>query len=383
MNRIPSLYKRNPYRKHYCTIKPEMWKQICIEFQNKNSINSLYLRTGIPKTTLYTWKMCYTNNNKWAPYNNRKGKCNRIFTKEEEEYLVTYIKNLLQTGNIFTNEDFKEIALAYYYNKQCNDNKPISFSCSNGFINDFKKRHKFSSKKFHFKRRPDLTHEQEIEWIMHLKDLLNTVENQRIVNCDETAYNLYPKGLLTWAIRGEDNVKSFIDGNDKENITVLASITADGKKLPLMFIAKGITVRSENSQINDIGSHWKTHTSNGWMTNDAFITYLINLRLYFSDNNEIHLILDCYAAHRSEPVKEYAQLLNIILHFIPPGMTDEFQPLDRKIFGIVKAYAKRLYRMRIKKTGKISKKDACQDMIQAWENIDEIPIFESWDIYQE
>lgn len=64
---------------------------------------------------------------------------------------------------------------------------------------------------------------------MHLKDLLNTVENQRIVNCDETAYNLYPKGLLTWAIRGEDNVKSFIDGNDKENITVLASITADGK----------------------------------------------------------------------------------------------------------------------------------------------------------
>ena len=72
-----------------------------------------------------------------------------------------------------------------------------------------------------------------------------------------------------------------------------------------------------------------------------------------------------------------------ILHFIPPGMTDEFQPLDRKIFGIVKAYAKRLYRMRIKKTGKISKKDACQDMIQAWENIDEIPIFESWDIYQE
>ena len=39
--------------------------------------------------------------------------------------------------------------------------------------------------------------------------------------------------------------------------------------------------------------------------------------------------------------------------------------------------------MRIKKTGKISKKDACQDMIQAWENIDEIPIFESWDIYQE
>ena len=95
---------------------------------------------------------------------------------------------MLQTGNIFTNEDFKEIALAYYYNKQCNDNKPISFSCSNGFINDFKKRHKFSSKKFHFKRRPDLTHEQEIEWIMHLKDLLNTVENQRIVNCDETAH---------------------------------------------------------------------------------------------------------------------------------------------------------------------------------------------------
>ena len=97
---------------------------------------------------VYTWKKCYTNNNKWAPYNNRKGKCNRIFTKEEEEYLVTYIKNLLQTGNIFTNEDFKEIALAYYYNKQCNDNKPISFSCSNGFINNLKKDTNFHQKNF-------------------------------------------------------------------------------------------------------------------------------------------------------------------------------------------------------------------------------------------
>ena len=65
-------------------------------------------------------------------------------------------------------------------------------------------------------------------------------------------------------------------------------------------------------------------------------------------------------------------------------MTDAFQPLDRKIFGIVKAFAKRLYRQRIKNSnGIIKKADACQDMISAWNQIQDCSILDAWDIYDE
>ena len=186
------------------------------------------------------------------------------------------------------------------------------------------------------------------------------------------------------AIVGEDNVRTLIRGNEKDNITVLASITAEGEKLPLMFIAKGQTERVEDSQVGDIGPHWKTHSPNGWMTNEAFQVYLKKLREHFKNDEPIHLILDCYKTHKSEVTRDLAKILNISLHFIPPGMTDAFQPLDRKIFGIVKAHAKRLYRQRVKASnGIITKKDACQDMISSWNMIHDSSILDAWDIYSE
>ena len=353
MNRIPSLYKRNPYRNHHEKINDDIWMLMCVEFQNKKSIPSLSKRTGIPQSTLYTWRKNFRKNPYWSPQNNDWGKCKRIFSDEEENELVTYVTNVIEEGNIFTNEDFKEIAIEYYLSLHSNDEDMKPFNCSNGFIADFKNRHKFTSKRFHYKRRPNITKEQEENWMNQITNLLTEVPLSRIVNCDETSYCLYPKGLLTWAIVGEDNVKTLIRGNEKDNITVIASITAEGRKLPLMFIAKGKTERVEESQIGNIDPHWKTHTINGWMTNEAFQEYLRKLRDYFQDNEPIHLILDCYKTHKSEVTRNLAEILNISLHFIPPGMTDAFQPLDRKIFGIVKAHAKRMYRQRVKETNGI------------------------------
>ena len=384
MNRFPKLYRRTPYRSHHQHINSDIWMLMCAEFQNKKSIPSISKRTGIPATTLYTWRKCYRNNPTWSPQNNYLGKKKRIFSDSEENELVSYITSIIEDGNLFTNEDFKEIAIEYYLSIHELDEDIKPFNCSKGFIADFKSRHKFTSKRFHYKRRPNVTPQQEEEWINNMRKLLTEIPHSRIVNCDETSYCLYPKGLLTWAIVGEDNVRTLINGSEKENITVIASITADGEKLPLMFIAKGKTERVEESQIGDISSHWKTHSETGWMTNETFQEYLKKLREHFGDNKPIHLVLDCYKTHKSEVTKNLAKNLNMSLHFIPPGMTDAFQPLDRKIFGIVKAFAKRLYRQRIKNSnGIIKKADACQDMISAWNQIQDCSILDAWDIYDE
>ena len=45
----------------------------------------------------------------------------------------------------------------------------------------------------------------------------------------------------------------------------------------------------------------------------------------------------------TEPRKEKARALDIELVFVPPGCTDIVQPLDIKVFGALKSYARMLW----------------------------------------
>jgi hypothetical protein len=75
--------------------------------------------------------------------------------------------------------------------------------------------------------------------------------------------------------------------------------------------------------------------------------------------------------------------LEITLHFIPPGLTDEFQPLDRIVFGVLKSHAKRLFheRFRLNPSARRTRKDAVSDMLSAWELLGESAIETAWTIY--
>lgn len=121
------------------------------------------------------------------------------------------------------------------------------------------------------------------------------------------------------------------------------------------------------------GYHWKNHSESGWINDELFQDYLMHLREYFPDDDELHLILDIYKAHLTDNVKAMAEALNIKLHFIPAGMTDLYQPLDRNIFGPFKAIARRLFREHnyLGEPIEISTTDACKRIICAWEKVSE------------
>jgi hypothetical protein len=65
-----------------------------------------------------------------------------------------------------------------------------------------------------------------------------------ILNWDETAWRIIPSGLLTWAAVGADGANMRVDRSEKDSVTVLASVTAKGTKLPLFEMAKGKTTRA-------------------------------------------------------------------------------------------------------------------------------------------
>ena len=65
------------------------------------------------------------------------------------------------------------------------------------------------------------------------------------------------------------------------------------------------------------------------------------------------------------------------------GFKELYQPLDRKIFGPIKAKARKLFRLQQVNGEPLnqSKKTACQSMIAAWEGVTSVQIASAWDIY--
>ena len=331
-----------------------------------------------------TWKQRLQSDINYNIKIGYKRKRRAIFTIQEEDAIADFIRtNIIEPGQFFTDNDFRTIAITAFLEKYQDYEKIPSFNCSNGFIYDFKKRHHFSSRRMHLKRRPNIEEENILQWKQKIKSLLKEVPKDHIVNVDETAWFFYPRGLLTWAEKGSSNVSVTIGGSDKENITALCAITAAGTKLPMMLIASGKTKHVEESQLGDVGPHWTSHSASGWTTEDVFIEYLYHISEYFNEE-EVHLLLDVYSAHRTDTVKEIANALNIHLYFIPPGCTDLLQPLDRKVFGALKSTARRLFRERYNgiTSPKVSSVDAVQNLIKAWESISHQVSEEAWEIYE-
>jgi hypothetical protein len=261
-----------------------------------------------------------------------------------------------------------------------------SFQCSDQFIADFKKRHGFSSRRFHMRRRNRHCRRTDIElWINEIKMLLAEIPHRRIVNCDETMWRVVPNGMLTWAPVASESVSVDLDVGGKDGITVLASVTADYEKLPVFLIAKGQTSRVEKTQLGTHEGCIATHSLSTWTTVDTFHEYLQWLRNTCTDPNPIHLILDSCSVHRSRETKTYAKELNIEVHFIPPGWTDEPQPLDRYVFGAMKSMCRRLFQRfcQCSDDGRVKTRDAVQFLIQCWDGLETRVIEKGWGISED
>lgn len=96
-------------------------------------------------------------------------------------------------------EDFLEEE----YDEENFENK---YNASNTWISKFKKRHVFSRRKFHKKRRSYTKFEQMIDFLLQIKNILNRSKPNHILNVDETSWLFKEIGEYTWAPTGSDIV---------------------------------------------------------------------------------------------------------------------------------------------------------------------------------
>ena len=362
----------------------EVYKQFEMGRDHFGSIRKLSEKCNIPKSTVDRWYNTYQLDPDWRPYfNENHGLHNRIFTDEQEKAIADYIReNYIQQGILFTDQDFVNLAMQAFLTIHRNNEHPPEFNVSAGFIYAFKKRNRISSLLAHPKRRSESDPQLNENWEKTIKQLLKDVPRDHILNCDETAWQVFPNNVRTWAETGSQNVQIHVHGNTKDSVTALATIAADGTKCPLYLIAKGKTIRCEKSQLGDTVYHFTNHSSNGWSTFATFKEYLHQISDHFH-KEPLHLILDLHASHRGDEIQKLANSLNITLHYIPAGQTDKYQPLDRICFGCLKATGRSQFRIQASENpdAKFDKKAAIQSLIYAWEHLSPVTILQSWDIY--
>jgi hypothetical protein len=342
--------------------------------------------TGIPHQRLYSWKRHWDVDPNWRPWKlEARGDHHRIFTVAEEQAISDHIMDTYLTpGLLFTDATFSEIAIQAFLEKYRDADPPVQFQCSAGFTNDFKKRNRFSSRRAHLKRRPVVSDEDRAQWTTMLAQLIRDVaDHQRIINVDELCWWVHPDGLQTWAATGSENIHLVIHGSEKDSFTVVAAITAARTKLPLTLIASGKTASVEANHFGDVGYHRTDHSESGWTTAETFRRWLAWLRGIYDDAAPLWLVLDCYAVHRQQSMKNFAAELGIHLLFIPPGLTDELQPLDRFVFGVMKAHGRRMYRVHAAAIEPTNKPMAAAFLIRAWEAVSTAVLEDPWAPYEE
>jgi len=99
-------------------------------------------------------------------------------------------------------------------------------------------------------------------------------------------------------------------------------------------------------------------------------------------NNNSILILDQHPSHTTDFVKDEAIKRNIKLIYIPKGLTSKYQPLNLKINGIIKAYAKKLWRISgiNDPTKKFKVADSIEDLLKFIKIIEKETIIKSFNI---
>jgi hypothetical protein len=335
----------------------------------------------------------------WRPSRRAYGIPRRIFSDDQEEILVERIRTAyLDRGLYYCDEDFRHDAFRFYEEvreqleqeaatnpeaRRRLDTLPL-FKASAPFIRDFRARHRLSLRRPALKRRCAAPLETQEAFIQRVQGLISRYPHDRILNVDETNWRSVSPGFWTWATTGAPSVSCVIENNEKEGVTAIASVDAAGMKLPLTVIGKGKTLRCLRA-LDLPPEVWTATSQSGWTTTDVMCRYFQLLREHLYHTGPLVILLDTYAAHRAAATRDAAARLQVELVFIPPGCTDRLQPLDRRIFGVLKAHAREIWRSHYHKThgAKTTRSMMAQNLLVSWERITQDIVQSAWDIFQE
>ena len=268
-----------------------------------------------------------------------RGGHNAAMTPEEESLCATFIiTEYISKGKPLNREDIRHIILCWYSNLHPHvTRRNAIFSCGNSFLDRFMHRFRMYNSNGRIIKQPQITDTTNAYAQFYLALCHRAYEQygSNMVFCmDETFWPLVPAQHSMVRIKASHWYPS-VKTNNKEGLTLVVTIAADGCKLPLYFVAAGKTMRCTNKlrvQEPDLCYY----SESGWMKENVMLHYLENVVYARTQGDNCALLVDSYKAHITDNVFEAAEKLNIELIVVPCQMTSTLSPLDVGVNGILK-----------------------------------------------
>ena len=163
----------------------------------------------------------------------------------------------------------------------------------------------------------------------------------QVFNMDETGVQLEHNPTSVLARKGTKAIPGRVS-NSRENIIVVACVSADGNAMPPFVIAKGKTHKSLSQFKRDEAPEGSifTYTEKAWINDSIGSEWFTKVFLnHCGDSRPVLLILDGHHSHESLDILEAAIKNDVNILCLPPHTTHYLQPLDRTVFGpLMKAY---------------------------------------------
>nr|XP_049693639.1 uncharacterized protein LOC126054037 [Helicoverpa armigera] len=306
--------------------------------EKKMSINQAAKSYDIPKTTILDrLKDKYKNpGNIGGP---------TVLTSSEEMYLVKWILELGEVGFPITKtqllDSVTKLIKSLGRQNPFKDDQP-----GKKWYNGFLARHPEVSKRVPQSLttcRAIVSENNIRSWFSKIRQyfvdnkLIELLQDpKRIFNCDESGFYLSPQEKQVLVRKGSKKVYNRTVNDEKECLTVLLTVAADGAIPPplIMFPYK----RYVPSYITaNMPKGWGMgHSDSGWMTSETFYEYITNVFHPWLKEKGIQmpvvLFLDGHSSHININLSEYCKEHEIILIAFYPNATHRLQPLDVGVF---------------------------------------------------
>jgi hypothetical protein len=347
----------------------------------RGAIAKIARDTGIPEPTLRDWHHHRLTDANWFPLSNGHPRA-RALNPESETAIADFLRdNYIAPGIGATRAQMKVLCLDSYAAQSDDERHLERFCASSTFLHDMENRQGLALRTPHRERRTHLDEDYAAYFLGRLNDLSNDYPPDLVYNMDETCWRLYETPRKVLAEKGAETVKLQAAVSEKTSFAALGAISVAGSKLPLWVVAKGTTQRCEEK----FGHHPEVifrHTNKGWATENLIVGSLEWLHREIADGLPCILIMDVYPCHRADAVFAAADANDVELLFVPAGATGRFQPMDRRVFGELKARARAEFARRMWSTGQtdVDHDESVRVLIRCWNAIPTSNVKKAWNV---
>ena len=387
MDQLRYVYK--PKRKYSSYNKDKKLVSQMLDFFKNNDKESYILadvskKVNVPIYILSNWRKKLEEDPSYVP-GARIGQHKRLFTTAQELTVADFIRvQFINPGVMLRRKHLRNVLFTLWQSLDLEHraNVPKKF-VSRHFLKDFCRRQGFSFRQMRKKKRTDIDETEVDVFIQEYMEIFSDYPFFRIVNMDETPFNyVFLRGQVL-AEKGKEEVDAKLPDDYRKSFTAIASITADGKKLPPIFLATGKSPRSmqQFDGMSSKTSDYELFYSEGGNTDEKAMIHYLQLLHIWMKSFPCALVLDRYASHETEAVKQKAKELDIRLVYIPTSATDKFQPLDRRVFGVLKSKASKEFDNFVFDAHRgFTKPEAADLFVRTWREIGENIVKKAWNL---